>query len=77
MTMAPVTIRTPPIRLTQVSGSPKNSAAYKITKATLSLSIGATREAGPTCKAWKSQSQDKPVAKPENIKNIHAFLESA
>jgi hypothetical protein len=37
-----------PPQFPQVRCSPKNSAANRITRATLNLSIGATREAGPT-----------------------------
>ena len=35
----------------QVNGSPRNSTAQITTKTTLSLSMGATREAGASCKA--------------------------
>ncbi len=52
-TMAPATIRRPPIPLPKVNFSPKNSAPATMTKATLNLSIGATRDAGPSCKARK------------------------
>lgn len=46
MMIAPVTINRPPTPLPHVNCSPKNTTANKITRATLSLSIGATREAG-------------------------------
>ena len=51
MMMAPTTIRRPPTPLPHVKRSPKNRTANTITRATLNLSIGATLEAGPTCKA--------------------------
>ena len=51
--IAPATIRPPPSAFVQVSGSPRNSAAKTITRATLSLSIGATREAAPNLKRVK------------------------
>lgn len=46
--MAPAAIRTPPMALPGVIFSPKKSAPNTITKTTLNLSMGATRDAGPT-----------------------------
>jgi putative CocE/NonD family hydrolase len=46
--MAPAKINAPPIALPGVNFSPRKSVANRITKTTLNLSIGATREAGPT-----------------------------
>ena len=40
-----------------------------MTNATLSLSIGATRDAGPSCSARKEQSHERPVANPESVRN--------
>ena len=51
--IAPATISSPPTVLPTVRPSPKNKAPNTITSATLSLSIGATREAGPIWRAWK------------------------
>ena len=46
-TMAPTTINVPPTNFITEKRSPRKSAANTMTKATLSLSMGATREAGP------------------------------
>jgi len=51
--MAPATIRSPPTPRTKVSLSPRKSAANKMTKATLNLSMGATRTASPSWRARK------------------------
>ena len=46
-------------------------ATKRIAKRTLSLSIGATRDASPSCKARKYQSQERPVATPDNPRKSH------
>jgi putative CocE/NonD family hydrolase len=48
MAIAPAKINAPPIALPGVILSPRKNAPNRITKTTLNLSIGATREAGPT-----------------------------
>ena len=53
MTTAPAVISSPPVMVAGVSFSPSNSHAKTITSGTLSLSSGATREAGPSCRARK------------------------
>ena len=50
-TREPATISPPPSTLLAVGFSPRNTTASKIASATLSLSIGATFEAGPSCSA--------------------------
>jgi hypothetical protein len=50
---APPAMSNPPITLCAVSPSPKKSQAKRITSTTLSLSIGATADAGPSCSARK------------------------
>lgn len=45
--------RAPPASVFHVSGSPRKAAANVSTKTTLSLSIGATLLAGPSCSARK------------------------
>lgn len=50
---APATTSAPPTHWRQPSGSRKKSAASAMVKTTLSLSTGATREAGPSCSARK------------------------
>ena len=52
-TSAPAAINPAPITVFTVSASPRKSAANPITNTTLSLSIGATFEASPSCKARK------------------------
>ena len=44
-----------------------------VTKTKLNLSIGATCEALPNCKALKYATHDAPVAKPDKIKNSQFF----
>lgn len=51
MVMTPATTKSPPALFGQVSRAPKKRAARTITSATLSLSMGATRDAGPACSA--------------------------
>ena len=51
MTTAPAVMSRPPIRAGAVSFSPSSSQAKTMTSGTLSLSSGATREAGPSCRA--------------------------
>jgi putative CocE/NonD family hydrolase len=51
--IAPAKINAPPITLPGVSFSSKKMNPKRITSTTLSLSIGATREAGPSCSARK------------------------
>ncbi len=46
--MAPATIKAPPITFPGVNLSSRKNAAKRMTKTTLNLSIGATRDAGPT-----------------------------
>ena len=53
ITIAPAVISTPPITAATFSFSPSSSHANTITSGTLSLSSGATREAGPSCSARK------------------------
>ena len=53
MVIAPAAISSTPTPLPHVSFSPRNAVASKITNTTLSLSMGATRDASPTCSAWK------------------------
>src|SRR5438132_2024292 len=51
--------------------SRRTMATKRIAKRTLSLSIGATRDASPSCKARKYQSQERPVATPDNPRKSH------
>ncbi len=51
MRMAPAVIKTLPNPTFQVRRSPRKSIANKTTRTTLSLSMGATRDAGPICSA--------------------------
>ncbi len=53
ITTAPAVISKPPASAGAVSFSPSSSQAKTITSGTLSLSSGATREAGPSCRARK------------------------
>jgi hypothetical protein len=53
MTTAPAVMSRPPMRAGGVSFSPSSSQAKSMTRGTLSLSSGATREAGPSCRARK------------------------
>jgi hypothetical protein len=53
ITMAPAVMSRPPARDEAVSFSPSSSQAKSMTRGTLSLSSGATREAGPNCRARK------------------------
>jgi hypothetical protein len=46
------------------------------TKATLSLSIGATRAASSSFKARKYQIQEAPVASPERMRNNYVFADT-
>jgi hypothetical protein len=50
---APSAISEPPASFATVSRSPRKSAAKRITRTTLSLSMGATFDAGPNCRARK------------------------
>ena len=50
---APPTTKDKPIQLTPDRRSPRNKSAKRATNTTLSLSIGATLEASPSCKARK------------------------
>ena len=50
MTTAPAVMSRPPATAGTVSFSPSSSHAKTITSGTLSLSSGATRDAGPSCK---------------------------
>lgn len=52
-TTAPAAISIPPTTVFRLSVSPKNIAANTSTKTTLSLSIGATFDASPSCNARK------------------------
>lgn len=49
--IAPAATKEPPIAIFQVIVSLKNIKARSMAKTTLSLSIGATRDAGPNCSA--------------------------
>jgi hypothetical protein len=51
--IAPAMISEPPKNFVDVSRSPRNMAANTMTNATLNLSTGATRDAGPSCSARK------------------------
>jgi len=53
MTIAPAVISIPPTMAGGVSFSPSSSQAKTMTSGTLSLSSGATREAGPSWRARK------------------------
>ena len=53
ITMAPAVISAPPTNAYAFSFSPSSSQANTITSGTLNLSNGATRDAGPNCKARK------------------------
>jgi hypothetical protein len=53
MIAAPAAINNPPRPTLQVIFSPRNTAAKTITSTTLSLSIGATRDASPSWRARK------------------------
>jgi len=53
ITTAPAVMSRPPATMEAVSLSPNKSHAKTMTSGTLSLSSGATREAGPNCKARK------------------------
>ena len=53
ITTAPAVINRPPAIVGTVSFSPSRSQAKTMTRGTLSLSIGATREAGPSWRARK------------------------
>ena len=53
MMMAPAVMRRPPVIEGTLSFSPRRSQAKTITRGTLSLSSGATRDAGPSCRARK------------------------
>src|SRR5262249_54984563 len=59
------------------SGSPSTSAARPIVIARLSLSIGATREAGASCSARKYASHDRPVAMPESVRKNRGLARRA
>ena len=58
-----------PSQFAAVSFSLRNTAPKIATSTTLSLSIGATRAASPSCKARKNQIHDAPVASPESARN--------
>jgi len=51
--IAPATINSPPTPLPHVILSPRKATPARITNATLNLSMGATRDAGPSCRARK------------------------
>ena len=53
MMTAPARISTPPAALAMLIRSPRKMAPKIITSTTLSLSMGATFETGPTFNAWK------------------------
>ncbi len=53
MTIAPAVIRRPPMSDPVPSFSPSSNHAKSMTRGTLSLSRGATRDAGPSCRARK------------------------
>jgi hypothetical protein len=53
ITIAPTVISAPPTSADAFSFSPSSSHANTITSGTLSLSSGATRDAGPNCSARK------------------------
>jgi len=53
MTMAPMVIKAPPKMAAVLTFSPSSSQAKIMTSGTESLSRGATREAGPSCRARK------------------------
>ena len=53
MTTAPAVMSRPPTTAGAFSFSPSSSQAKSMTSGTLSLSSGATREAGPNCRARK------------------------
>lgn len=52
-TNAPPKIKTPPMMVFTLNGSPKNTNAKIIVNATLIFSSGATFEASPICNALK------------------------
>ena len=49
----------------RLAGSPRKTMERKMVMATLSLSMGATLETSPICKALKQKSQESPVAMAE------------
>ena len=61
-----------PIPNRQPTVSPSNSAASTTVSGRLSLSIGATREAGASCSARKYASHETPVATPDALTSITA-----
>ena len=50
---APMLISSTPIQLRGLNSSPSTRTPSTATSTTLSLSIGATRDTGPSCSAWK------------------------
>jgi len=51
--MAPAVMSRPPTTAAALSFSPNSSQASNMTRGTLNLSSGATRDAGPSCRARK------------------------
>ena len=64
VTSAPATMSAAPTTSCHVSDSPSTSADSAIVRARLSLSIGATRDAGASCSARTYASHDNPVPRP-------------
>ncbi len=65
-------MRQPPSQSFNARDSRRNKAAKTMTKTTLSLSTGATRDTSPIWIARKQQSHDNPVATPDNTRNSQA-----
>jgi hypothetical protein len=65
---APMVINEAPTPTRQPTGSLSHIAASRIVNGKLSLSMGATRDAGPSCSARKYASQETPVARPERTR---------
>src|SRR5215471_1880542 len=66
--MAPTAINVTPTPSFQPTDSPRNAAARTTVSGRLSLSIGLTRDAGPSCNARKYASHETPVATPESTR---------
>jgi hypothetical protein len=66
---APITISDTPTAACQVNGSRSHSVASTIVNGRLSLSIGATHDAGAIWSARKYASHDTPVASPDSVRN--------
>ena len=69
---APATIRPIPMPRRSEMGSPRVSHASATVIGRLSLSMGATLDAGASCSALKYASQDRPGATPDSKRNARA-----